>query len=43
MKLFYQAERARCSDIIPFYDAQSRRFKPFYLKRWPPGYQGTDA
>lgn len=43
MKLFYQAEKARCSDIIPFYDEQSQRFKPFYLKRWPPNYQGKDA
>ncbi|MBQ9263619.1 MAG: glycoside hydrolase [Clostridia bacterium] len=43
MKLFYQAEKARCSDIIPFYDERSGRFKPFYLKRWPPRYQGIDA
>ncbi|MBR1585590.1 MAG: glycoside hydrolase [Clostridia bacterium] len=43
MNIFYQAEKARCSDIIPFYDEQSGRFKPFYLKRWPPKYQGLDA
>lgn len=43
MNIFYQADKARCSDIIPFYDEKSGRFKPFYLKRWPPKYQGTDA
>ena len=42
MDVFYKASAVtRCSDIIPFYD--NGRFKPFYLKRWPPGYQGTDA
>ena len=43
MKLFYQADKARCSDIIPFFDPACGRFRPFYLKRWPPGYQGKDA
>lgn len=41
MKLFYKADKARCSDIIPFYDHGC--FKPFYLKRWPPNYAGIDA
>ena len=41
MRIFYKAGIARCSDIIPFYD--SGRFKPFYLKRWPPDYHGRDA
>lgn len=42
MNVFYKASAlTRCSDIIPFYDGG--RFKPFYLKRWPPGYQGADS